>query len=116
MSEETVAAAALISRPGAARREEGILGRSGWQRIARAGWRSVARGPGRTGEMIIALPETTARYVRISSGTSSGSWWSLAELSLRHADLTTGTGPLGWDLIRDSGSLSDGSRVLPGDG
>jgi O-glycosyl hydrolase len=77
-----------------------------------AGWRSVARGPGRTGEMIIALPETTARHVRISSGTSSGSWWSLAELSLRHADLTTGTGPLGWDLIRDSGSLSDGSRVV----
>ena len=57
-----------------------------------ASWRSVARGPGRTGEMIISLPETKARYVRISSGTTSGSWWSVAELNLRLADLTTGPG------------------------
>jgi O-glycosyl hydrolase len=77
-----------------------------------ASWRSVARGPGRTGEMVIALPETTARYLRLSSGTSSGSWWSIAELNLRRGDLTPGTGPVGWDLIRDSGSLSDGSRVV----
>jgi O-glycosyl hydrolase len=77
-----------------------------------AGWRSVARGPGRTGELIIALPETTARYVRISSGTDSGSWWSIAELNLRHADLTTGSAPVGRDLVRDSGTLSDGSRVV----
>ena len=77
-----------------------------------ASWRSVARGPGRTGEMIIALPETTARYVRISSGASSGSWWSIAELNLRHADLATTPGPVGRDLIRDSDVLTDGSRVV----
>jgi O-glycosyl hydrolase len=77
-----------------------------------ASWRSVARGPGRTGEMIIALPATTARYVRISSGTSSGSWWSIAELNLRHADLSTAPAPVGGDLIRDSATLADGSRVI----
>jgi glucosylceramidase len=77
-----------------------------------ASWRSVARGPGRTGEMIIALPETTARYVRISSDATSGSWWSIAELNLRHADLSATPGPVGRDLIRDSGVLSDGSRVV----
>ncbi|HEY5788191.1 MAG TPA: discoidin domain-containing protein [Microlunatus sp.] len=78
----------------------------------KASWRSIARGPGRTGEMIIALPETTARYVRISSATTSGSWWSIAELNLRHADLATTPGPGGRDLIRDSASLADGSRVV----
>ena len=75
-------------------------------------WRSVARGPGRTAETVIALPETTARYVKISSATTSGSWWSIAELNLRHADLSTAPGPVGRDLIRDSGSLSDGSQVI----
>ncbi len=62
--------------------------------------------------MIIALPATTARYVRISSGTSSGSWWSIAELNLRHADLSTAPAPVGHDLIRDSATLADGSRVI----
>ena len=62
--------------------------------------------------MIIALPETTARYLRICSGASSGSWWSIAELNLRHADLATKPGPAGRDLIRDSGALSDGSQVV----
>ncbi|GAA3692207.1 hypothetical protein GCM10022204_04450 [Microlunatus aurantiacus] len=77
-----------------------------------ASWRSVARGPGRTGEMIIALPATTARYVRISSGTTSGSWWSIAELVLRRADHTSSPGPVGRDLVRDSATLADGSRVI----
>ena len=79
-----------------------------------ARWRSVARGPGRTGEMVIALPETTARYVRISSTTESGSWWSIAELNLRHADLsgsTGSTGPAGPELIRDSGTVG-GTEVM----
>ena len=75
-------------------------------------WRSVARGPGRTGEMIIALPETTARYVRIASGAQSGSWWTITELNLRHAELATGPGSAGRDLIRDSGTLSDGTGVV----
>lgn len=75
-------------------------------------WRSVARGPGRTGEMIIALPATTARYVRISSGTTSGSWWSIAELNLRRAGSAGSPGPAGRDLVRDSATLADGSRVV----
>jgi O-glycosyl hydrolase len=77
-----------------------------------ATWRSVARGPGRTGEMIIALPATTARYVRISSGTTSGSWWSVAELKLRRAGVTSSPGQVGRDLVRDSATLADGSRVI----
>lgn len=75
-------------------------------------WHSVARGPGRTGEMIIALPTTTARYVKISSAGQSGSWWSIAELNLRNAQLGNGSGPIGRDLVRDSGTLGDGSRVV----
>lgn len=75
-------------------------------------WRSVARGPGRTGEMIIALPPTTAGYVRISSAAQSGSWWSVAELNLRNAQLGNGSAPIGRDLIRDSGTLGDGSQVV----
>lgn len=66
-------------------------------------WHSVARGPGRTGEMIIALPTTTARYVKISSAGQSGSWWSIAELNLRNAQLGNGSGPIGRDLVREAG-------------
>ena len=66
-----------LRRPGVRRRRQLAVGRP---------------RPGRTGEMIIALPETTARYVRISSGATSGSWWSIAELNLRHADLATAPG------------------------
>lgn len=77
-----------------------------------ASWQSVARGPGRTGEMIIALPETTARYVRISSGGDSNSWWSITELNLRRAELSSGPGTAGRGLIRDSGSLGDGTQVV----
>jgi hypothetical protein len=76
-----------------------------------ARWRSVARGPGRTGEMVIALPETTARYVRISSTTDSGSWWSIAELNIRHADLSDSTVPVGPELVRDSGTVG-GTEVV----
>lgn len=75
-------------------------------------WRSVARGPGRTGEMIIALPATTARYLRISSGTGSGSWWSIAELNLRNAGPGGTPSPAGRDLIRDAATLADGSHVI----
>ncbi|HEY5979829.1 MAG TPA: discoidin domain-containing protein [Microlunatus sp.] len=77
-----------------------------------ASWRSIARGPGRTGEMIISLPATTARYVRISSSASSASPWSIAELNLRRADLTTLSRPTARDLIRDGSTLGDGSRVV----
>ena len=75
-------------------------------------WRSVARGPGRSGEMTVALPETTARYLRIRSGARSGSWWSIAELNLRRAELGGRSVPIGRDLISDRATLGDGSRVV----
>ena len=62
--------------------------------------------------MIIPLPSTTTRHLRIVSEGSSGSWWSIAELNLRHADLAATPGPVGRDLIRDSDVLGDGSRVV----
>jgi len=77
-----------------------------------ATWHSIVRGPGRTGEMIIALPETTARYVRISSTARSGSWWSIAELNIRRAQLSETPAPIGWALTRDRATLSDGSPVV----
>jgi hypothetical protein len=62
--------------------------------------------------MIIALPETTARYVRISSTAKSASPWSIAELRIRRAHLSETPVPIGWALVRDRGTLSDGSQVI----
>ena len=73
-------------------------------------WRDVARGPGRTGEMVIALPPTTTRYLRLVSDASSGSWWSIHELNLRNT--TAGSaGSAGGSLIADSARLH-GHRVI----
>jgi glucosylceramidase len=77
-----------------------------------ASWHSIVRGPGRTGEMVIALPETTARYLRISSTAQSVSPWSIAELDIRRAPLSETPALSGWALIRDRGTLPDGTPVL----
>lgn len=50
-----------------------------------ASWTAIARGAGRTGVMTIPLPATTARYVRLVSLASSGSWWSVTELNIAAA-------------------------------
>jgi len=42
----------------------------------------VARGEGRGQLTDVDLPRTRARYLRITSTGSSGSWWSLADLRL----------------------------------
>ena len=69
-------------------------------------WAAIARGQGSTGEMVIPLPPTTTRHLRILSEASSGNWWSIHELNLR-----TSTGePLslppraarGWSGLRES--------------
>ncbi len=73
-------------------------------------WRDVARGPGRTGEMIIALPPTTTRYLRLVSDASSGSWWSIHELNLRNS-VAGSEGLPGPGLIADSARLH-GHRVI----
>lgn len=76
-------------------------------------WRRIAGGPGRPGEMIIALPTTTARYLRLSSAAAAVSWWSIGELELRRADPSVGRrSVIRPHLIRDDGTLPDGSRVV----
>ncbi|GAB3741713.1 discoidin domain-containing protein [Microlunatus parietis] len=45
-------------------------------------WTPVARGRGSTGTMIIPLPRTTTRHLRLVSEGSSGSWWSITEFGL----------------------------------
>src|SRR5262249_12948587 len=72
-------------------------------------WTAIARGQGHTGVMTFPLPRTTARFVRLVSEASSGSWWSIGELNigvaagstsgdsghLRTATATLANGPAG---------------------
>jgi O-glycosyl hydrolase len=74
-------------------------------------WTAVARGQGSTGEMVIPLPPTTTRHLRIVSEASSGSWWSIHELNLRTSTGTVPATPPGQTLVRASGVLSDGTAV-----
>ena len=75
-------------------------------------WTPIARGQGSTGEMVIPLPPTTTRHLRIVSEASSGSWWSIHELNLRTSTVGPAPAPpLGQTLVRASGVLSDGTAV-----
>jgi len=78
-------------------------------------WTAVARGQGSTGEMVIPLPPTTARHLRIASEAPSGSWWSVSELNLRTTHAGAGApgpaAPQGQGLVRASGSLPGGTSV-----
>jgi O-glycosyl hydrolase len=77
-------------------------------------WTAIARGQGSTGAMVIPLPPTTTRYLRIVSEGSSGSWWSICELNLRTSTSgIPGAPPRGQTLIKASGQLADG-RVVDG--
>jgi hypothetical protein len=62
--------------------------------------------------MIIALPPTTARYLRLVSEADSGSWWSISELNLRNASNLGGTEPPGPGLISDEDRLPDKTPVV----
>jgi hypothetical protein len=67
-------------------------------------WTAIAAGAGRTGIMAIPLPTTTARFVRLVSEASSGSWWSITELNIGvSAGGTSG----------DSGSLRTATTTFP---
>jgi len=66
-------------------------------------WTAIARGSGHTGVMTIPLPTTTARFVRIVSEASSGSWWSITELNI-------GTAP--GATSGDSGHLRTATATL----
>jgi len=76
-------------------------------------WTAIARGQGSTGEMVIPLPPTTTRHLRILSEASSGNWWSIHELNLRTstAGAVVPATPRGQRLVRASGVLSDGTAV-----
>ena len=73
-------------------------------------WTAIARGQGHTGIMTIPLPTTTARYVRLVSEASSGSWWSITELNIGVAAGST-SGDSG-HLRTATATLADG----PADG
>jgi hypothetical protein len=66
-------------------------------------WTAIARGSGHTGVMTIPLPKTTARFVRLVSEASSGSWWSITELNI-------GTAP--GSTSGDSGHLRTATATL----
>jgi hypothetical protein len=79
-------------------------------------WTAVARGQGSTGEMVIPLPPTTTRHLRIASEAPSGSWWSVSELNLRTSAASPAmaaapAAPQGQRLVRASGSLPGGTSV-----
>jgi hypothetical protein len=63
--------------------------------------------------MVIPLPPTTTRYLRIASEASSGSWWSINELNLRTSagGATVPVAPPGQRLVKASGVLSGGTSV-----
>jgi hypothetical protein len=60
-------------------------------------WTAIAHGQGSTGEMVIPLPPTTTRHLRIVSEASSGSWLALklTGTSESYAAMT----PLGFDRV-----------------
>jgi O-glycosyl hydrolase len=76
-------------------------------------WTAIARGQGSTGEMVIPLPPTTTRHLRIASEAPSGSWWSINELNLRTsaAGATVPAAPPGQTLVKASGVLPGGTAV-----
>ncbi|MET1007028.1 MAG: discoidin domain-containing protein [Propionibacteriaceae bacterium] len=76
-------------------------------------WTALARGQGSSGAMVIPLPPTTTRYLRLVSEDTSGSWWSVSELNLRNS--TAATAPASQanhpKLKKDTAVLADGRQV-----
>jgi O-glycosyl hydrolase len=67
-------------------------------------WTAIARGAGSTGVDTIPLPTTTARFIRLVSEASSGSWWSIGELNIGVAPGSTSG---------DSGHLRTATATFP---
>ncbi|HEY5843898.1 MAG TPA: discoidin domain-containing protein, partial [Mycobacterium sp.] len=74
-------------------------------------WRTVARGPGHTAEMIIALPPTRARHVRLVSEADASTSWTIYDLNLRTMSSPGQVQPPGQSLITDSATLN-GSTLI----
>jgi O-glycosyl hydrolase len=75
-------------------------------------WTPIARGKGMSSEIVIPLPPTTTRHLRIVSGASSGNWWSISELNLRTTTAGAQAAPSAQPaLIKDTGVLFDGTAI-----
>ena len=71
----------------------------------------IATGPGSTVTRI-QLPTTTARYIRVVNKASSGSWWSIHDVSVLAPDgKTTATTGSDTGVQRKSATLPDGTQL-----
>jgi glucosylceramidase len=76
------------------------------------GWgKPIATGPGSTVSRIL-LPTTTARYIRVVNKASSGSWWSIHDVSVLAPDgKTTSSSATSAGLQRKNATLPDGTKL-----
>ncbi|MFD3505533.1 discoidin domain-containing protein [Streptomyces sp. NPDC058676] len=71
----------------------------------------IATGPGSTVSRIL-LPLTTARYIRVVNKSSSGSWWSIHDLSVLAPDgRATSNASATADVQRKNATLPDGTQL-----
>ncbi|MGW3951085.1 discoidin domain-containing protein [Streptomyces sp. NPDC004752] len=71
----------------------------------------IATGAGNTVARIL-LPKTTARYLRVTNKTSSGSWWSIHELSvLAPGGKTASSASETMAVQRKTAALPDGTQL-----
>ncbi|MFJ4978426.1 discoidin domain-containing protein [Streptomyces coeruleorubidus] len=71
----------------------------------------IATGPGSTVSRIL-LPTTTARYIRVVNRASSGSWWSIHDVSVLASDGKTTSPPAtSAGLQRENATLPDGTKL-----
>ncbi|MFI7015935.1 discoidin domain-containing protein [Streptomyces sp. NPDC050164] len=77
-----------------------------------ASWgKPIATGPGSTVSRIL-LPTTTARYIRVVNKASSGSWWSIHDVSVLTSDGKTTSPPAtSAGLQRKNATLPDGTKL-----
>ncbi|WP_406395312.1 discoidin domain-containing protein [Streptomyces sp. NBC_00882] len=71
----------------------------------------IATGPGSTVSRIL-LPTTTARYIRVVNKASSGSWWSIHDVSVFASDGKSTSSPgTSAGLQRKNATLPDGTKL-----
>ncbi|WP_330285892.1 discoidin domain-containing protein [Streptomyces sp. NBC_00576] len=71
----------------------------------------IATGPGSTVSRTL-LPTTTARYIRVVNKASSGSWWSIHDVSVFASDGRTTSPPAtSTGLQRKNATLPDGTKL-----
>jgi glucosylceramidase len=73
--------------------------------------RPIATGPGSTVSRIL-LPTSTTRYIRVVNKASSGSWWSIHDVSVFASDGKTTSPPAtSAGLQRKNATLPDGTKL-----